>query len=130
MEKFKSDFQDYVSILARLQEALELELLNDVIVDAVIKRYELTYYFAIKSLKDIFEYSGYDVELFGANEILKLAYEDNVIQDESLWLEMVKDKNSVRDSYSYEDSMIRYNNIKNKYVKLFENLKERLEKLS
>lgn len=134
MEKFNNKYENYTRALERLKESLQIditdELINETIIDGVIQRFEFTFELAWKTIKAYLEYTGTYVEILGTKGILKNAFEMGIIKDGDTWIEMLEDRNSSTHRYSYEMTRIEYNNIKNKYVKLFEDLKEKLEKLS
>ena len=126
MEKFKYKYVNYVAALERLNEALKISNPDDVYVDGVIQRFEFVFELSWKTIKEYLIYSGYDIVSVGPRGILKTAFSAGIIEDGEEWIEMMDARNSLSHMYSFEMSRNIYNDIKNKYIVLFDKLKEKL----
>lgn len=70
-------------------------------VDATIQRFEFTFELAWKFLKDYFTQKG--LELHFPKEILQQAFETRLIDNEELWITMLKDRNMT--SHTYDEKL-------------------------
>lgn len=85
-------------------------------VDACIQRFEFTVELFWKYLKRLLESKGTIVTY--PKEILKEAYQGTLIDDESLWLQMLYDRNQTSHTYNEELANKIYKNIVDKYYPL------------
>ena len=110
----------------RLQEALNLEA-DDIIIDGVLHRFEFTFELSWKTIKDYLEYLGITEKIGSPREIIQLAFKQGIISDGDDWLQMMLSRNLL--SHMYDESASRdiYEKIKNEYIKLFVDLKEKFE---
>lgn len=93
-------------------------------IDATIQRFEFTFELFWKVLKEFFYQKGLEVNY--PKDVIKEAYADNLIQNESLWIQMLKDRNLT--SHTYDETLANeiFKNIKN-YVPV---LREAFNKIS
>ena len=74
------------------------------------------------------EYEGYKEDSFiGPKSILNVAFESNVIDNEEIWSDMLKTRNSTTHLYSKTISRKLCKDIQNKYVQELRKLKEFLD---
>ncbi len=95
-------------------------------VDATIQRFEYTIELYWKLLKKIIASQGQEVQF--PKEILRVAYSGKLIEDESLWLSMLFDRNQTSHTYDEELADKIYNHIQQYYPvmqKTFEQLKQK-----
>ncbi|NBV28155.1 hypothetical protein EBR43_00505 [bacterium] len=71
------------------------------LMDACIKRFELTFDLLWKTLRVFFYYKG--IELHYPKDVLKEGYLTDYLEDELLWLRMLQDYNI--SAYSYDDTL-------------------------
>lgn len=126
MKRLKERFEDYSKALHRLKEAL-LEETSEIIIDGTIQRYEFTFELAWKTVKDYLEYNGIVDNIISPRSVIQYAFQSKIIQDGEICIQMMLDRNALSHSYDEEKSREIYENIKNKYIVEFENLKEFLE---
>lgn len=93
-------------------------------IDATIQRFEFTFELFWKALKEFFYYKGLEVNY--PRDIIKEAYAASLIEDESSWLLMLKDRNLT--SHTYDEALANqiFENIKT-YAPL---LRESFDKVS
>lgn len=99
--------------LDRLEQALAIPLDNPLAIDGTIQRFEFALELTWKTLKRLLDAQGRRVSL--PREVLKHAYAAGWLDDESAWLQMLKDRNET--SHIYDEDMARriYNNIKTNF---------------
>ena len=126
-ERFEERKQDLINATNRLKEALD-EKENELMIDAVLHRYEFTFELAWKTLKDYLEYSGVAINTGSSREIIKESFAHNLISDGEVWIKMMLARNSLSHLYDEETSRQVYNEIKNEYINQIQKLIETLEK--
>ena len=62
-------------------------------------------------------------------EVIQLAFKQGIIEDGEQWIKMMISRNML--SHMYDENISReiYDTIKNNYIKLFTNLKEKFEQI-
>jgi len=120
-------FENYKNACARLDEGIKkYNEKDDMYRDGLIQRFEFTFELAWKTLKAIFEDEG----LIGLNSpktVLREAYAAGIIDDEEIWLNMLKDRNSAAHVYDEKMSIEICNNIISKYAEEFRRLLTAIE---
>lgn len=97
--------------LHRLQDVLKQPLEeNDFILDAAIQRFEFTLEIFWKTLKRLLAYEG--IETKTPKETLQHAYQVNWLHNESVWLQMLKDRNETSHIYDEVKAKEIYEHIK------------------
>ncbi|MGA8164134.1 MAG: HI0074 family nucleotidyltransferase substrate-binding subunit [Waddliaceae bacterium] len=100
--------------LERLNEALSEPLdKNDFMLDATIQRFEFSVELFWKTLKHLLASKGRKVNL--PKEILQEAYASGWLDNESLWIEMLRDRNQTSHTYRHELALEIYQRIKHYY---------------
>ena len=95
---------NFLQAVQRLREAVEEHLKhpnNDVIRDGMIQRFEFTFELSWKAAKEYLLDQGVANELNFPKQVLKSAYGNQMINDESVWLDMLESRN--RTSHIYEN---------------------------
>lgn len=128
MKRFEERQSDYKKALLKLKEALQEEP-TEIVIDGILHRYEFTFELAWKTIKDYLEYMGIVNKVGSPRENIQLAYQQGIINDGELWIEMMLSRNSLSHLYDEETSRKIYNDIKNKYIQAFEKLEEKFEKI-
>ena len=126
-ERFEERKQDLINATNRLKEALDEEE-NELMIDAVLHRYEFTFELAWKTLRDYLEYSGVAINTGSPREVIKESFAHNLISDGEVWIKMMLARNSLSHLYDEETSRQVYNEIKNEYINQIQKLIETLEK--
>nr|QNO46161.1 hypothetical protein LJAJCFKK_00012 [Methanosarcinales archaeon ANME-2c ERB4] len=90
--------ENFENATKRLKAALEYDPLElDIVMDAVIQRFEFTFETAWKSVKLAAKVVGYDCK--SPKGCLKLAYRMGWIKDEERWLELLEARNLTSHTY-------------------------------
>ena len=127
MKRFEERKQDLRRATERLKEALNVEE-SEITIDGTLHRFEFTFELAWKTLKDYMEYNGIIETTGSPREVLKIAFASGLIEDGETWIDMMLARNSLSHLYDEKTSKKIYNDIKEKYIKLIENLNEVLDK--
>lgn len=127
MSKSKIKFEKFQKALISL-EAVYLKPMQEdrTNVDATIQRFEFTFELSWKFLKDFFFERG--LELNYPKEIIKEAFSVNLIDDESLWIKMLRDRNMTSHTYDEKLADEIFSRIKS-YVPELRNLLKNVEEI-
>lgn len=118
--------EDFRKAINRLEEVLKLEK-TEVVRDSAIKRFELCFDLAWKSIKAYAQKQG--LECFSPRSCLKIAFKLNLIEYDEIWLTILEDRNLTTHMYKEEYANKIYIKL-SEYLKLFMSLSSRIEKLS
>jgi nucleotidyltransferase substrate binding protein (TIGR01987 family) len=99
----KATLESLGKALDRLEEALGQPLENPLAVDATIQRFEFTIELFWKALKRCLDFEGIDTST--PRDALQQAYQAGWLQDESKWLQMLRDRNAT--SHTYDEAKAR-----------------------
>ena len=123
------DYQKkFMNATQRLKEALQ-EKESDITIDGTLHRFEFTFELAWKTMKDYLEYSGVIEGIGSPREIIKTAFANGIIEDGENWIKMMLARNSLSHLYDEEKSREIYMEIKEIYLKLFENLNKKFSEM-
>lgn len=112
-----------IDVLRRLEELLADPIdSHKAIVDATIQRFKFTYELFWRWLRLVIKEEGVEVNFPKA--VLKEAYKAGMINNEEIWLKMLKDRSLTSHAYNEDLAISIYDNIKT-YASL---IKEVLEK--
>jgi len=98
---------------------------TQIVRDAAIKRYELCYELAWKSVQEALRAEGLEV-CKSPKSCFKEAFKQGWIADEETWAEMIQNRNLTTHTYNEDLAEEIYNNL-GKYLSLFEFLLARLQ---
>jgi len=118
-ERFKRYFENFERALKNLDEAVNIAK-TDIEIDGAIKRFELCYELSWKLIKEWLADKG--IICKNPRDCFKYAYENNLIKDEKIWLEMIKDRNELVHTYTSQESRIIFERIKENYLDAFKEL--------
>ena len=128
MSKSKIKFEKFQKALISL-EAVYLKPMQEdrTNIDATIQRFEFTFELAWKFLKEFFFERG--LELNYPKEIIKEAFSVNLIDDENLWIKMLRDRNMTSHTYDEKLADEIFSRIK-LYVPELRNLLKNIEEIN
>ena len=125
IEKVREKYDNYSKVLNRLAEALKREDSDELILDAVIQRFEFTYELSWKLLKSYLEYNGIG-DVRTPREAFKEAFAAGIIKEGELWIDMLNDRNLTTHTYDEKDARHIYEKIKHKHFAILNTLKDSL----
>lgn len=125
-ERWKQRKEDLKNTVTRLQEALNEENVTDIVIDGVLHRFEFSFELAWKTMKDYLEYMGIVEKTGSPREIIKSAFQAELIEDGEGWIEMMLARNTLSHLYNEEESRKIFNKIKEKYITMLEKLIEKI----
>jgi nucleotidyltransferase substrate binding protein (TIGR01987 family) len=102
MSKSKIKFEKFQKALISLEAVYLKPMQEDRInIDATIQRFEFTFELSWKFLKEFFFERG--LELNYPKEIIKEAFSVSLIDNENLWIKMLRDRNMT--SHTYDEKL-------------------------
>ena len=123
VNKFDNKRTNYKNALLRLHESLEESKENDSLTvrDGVIQRFEFTAELACKTMREYLLLQEI-TEINSPKSVLSEAFNNNVITDDSGWLQILRDRNSTSHIYDEESAADIYERISTRHIHLFDNL--------
>ncbi|MFC1754052.1 nucleotidyltransferase substrate binding protein [Thermoproteota archaeon] len=119
-------FNDFNKALDKLKTAISLDIKEDIVRDAIIKRFEFTYELAWKTLKRFIEFKG--DTCISPRDCFKKGFKYSFILYNEDWLEMIEARNLTSHTYSEEKALAIIKSIHNKFLPLFIELEKNLKK--
>ena len=122
-------FENFCNALNNLKEIFNYEEpYNNVITIGLVGLYDICFEQSWKAMREILENEGFDMETSGSpRQIIKTAYQAGMINDEDTWLEALVSRNNVSHSYNEDVALDIINATREKYYKMFQDLREVLE---
>ncbi len=123
-ERVRRYFEDFEKALKNLAEAVYTAE-TDLEIDGAIKRFELCYELSWKLMKEWLSDMG--IICNSPRICFKYAYENDLIGDENVWLDMINDRNLLVHTYTVEQSREIFIRIRDEYLKAFEHLYNKIK---
>lgn len=124
-ERAQYILNDFKQALNNLKEGVEVAN-DELAIDGVIKRFELCYELSWKLIKYYLADKGLIVN--NPRDSFKAAYQNNLINNEEIWLKMIEDRNILVHTYNSTQSREIFSNITEEYLKSFDYLLNTIEK--
>lgn len=116
-ERARRVFFDFEKALKNLKQAVKVAQ-DNLTIDGTIKRFELTFEISWKLMKAYLEDLG--IICKNPRDCFKQAYLNGLIDDETVWMKMIDDRNLLVHTYTLEESRGIFANVKKIYLKQFE----------
>jgi len=121
-------FDSYKKALAALERSIEVakgRSLSELEEQGLIQGFEFTFELSWKLLKDYLESKGFK-DFHGSKDTFKLAFQEGLISDGELWMEMIENRN--RSSHTYDLNIARQiiSAVVSKYFSKFKELSEKM----
>ena len=123
--RIKELLSDFEKALSRLQEGINADIQQDILVDAVIQRFEFTFELSWKLMKFYLFFGG--IICNSPRQTIKEAYQNGIIEKGDDWIDMLMDRNRTSHIYDEQTAIEIYNKIKTNYVKLFDSLLKKIK---
>ena len=123
-------FENFLSTLALLQETVELsgtQKLSDLENAGLIQRFEICWELGWKSLRDYLADTGKRLNIPSAINVIRAAFEINLIDDGDGWVEAMKARNQMSHDYDFDAFEKTVFDIKTKYYPLLTAVRTKLE---
>lgn len=118
-ERVKRYFEQFERALKNLKAGAE-SAIDDLDIDGTIKRFELCYELTWKLIKEYLADLG--IICKSPRECFKYAFQNDLIDNEENWTNMIDDRNALVHTYTHEESREIFERIKAAYIGSFEYL--------
>jgi len=142
--RWEQRFSNYRKALKKLSEAINYikkdldekeidieyenaeEILEEIIKEGLIQRFEYTYEMAWNVMKDYALYQG-NSEISGSRDAIRFAFSSNLIANGELWMDMIKSRIKTSHTYNEKTAEEIYKKILNDYYSLFLDFEQVME---
>lgn len=141
--RWQQRFSNYVKALLKLEEAIhyikekhdldpilnlvgEELVLDEIIKEGLIQRFEYTHELAWNVMKDFAEYQG-NTDVAGSKDSTREAFQLKIIDDGEMWMDMIKSRNKTSHTYNEATADEIYRKIISNYFDLFLKFKIKME---
>lgn len=142
--RWEQRFSNYNKALNKLSEAIEYiknqlkenevaiesddseDVLEEIIKEGLIQRFEYTYEMAWNVMKDYALYQG-NSEIAGSRDAIRYAFSTKLIENGDMWMDMIKSRIKTSHTYNEETANEIYLKIINEYYFAFLKLQEIME---
>jgi nucleotidyltransferase substrate binding protein (TIGR01987 family) len=107
-------------------EDIKEEVLEEIIKEGLIQRFEYTYEMAWNVMKDYALYQG-NSELAGSRDAIRYAFSTNLIKNGEMWMDMMKSRIKTSHTYNEETANEIYFKILNEYYNAFKEFEKVME---
>jgi nucleotidyltransferase substrate binding protein (TIGR01987 family) len=125
--RWQQRFYNFNKAFKQLERFNEVENLNEMEQQGLIKAFEYTFELAWKTLQDLLKVKGY-IDIVGPRPVIEQSFQDGYISDGNGWMRMHKSRNLTSHTYDEQTAEEIIENIRNEYYDLLRNLILRLEK--
>jgi nucleotidyltransferase substrate binding protein (TIGR01987 family) len=133
LPRWEQKLNSYRKALSRLAEVVnvsKVRQLNDFEADGLIQRFEFTFELAWKLMKSYADYQGTDKEIMGSRDAIRWAFENRLISDSDVWMEMIKRRNDTSHTYDEDTAADVVERVKDAYCIAFVSFYEKMNNLS
>jgi nucleotidyltransferase substrate binding protein (TIGR01987 family) len=137
--RWEQRFSNYVKALNKLEQAVsyinnsldsnneDLEsVLDEMIKEGLIQRFEYTHELAWNVMKDYAEYQG-NTNVGGSRDASREAFKLNLITEGQIWMEMISSRNKTSHTYNEDTANEIYAKILNSYYQAFLEFKNKMQ---
>ena len=133
LPRWEQKLNSYRKALGRLAEVVNVmkaRQLNDFEADGLIQRFEFTFELAWKLMKSYADYQGTDKEIMGSRDAIRWAFENKLIEDSDVWMEMIKRRNDTSHNYDEDTAADVVVRVKDAYLQAFVGFYDKMKTLS
>lgn len=109
----------------QLEKFIQVEILNEMEEQGLIKSFEYTYELAWKTLQDLLKDKGY-IDINGPKPVIQQSFQDGYITEGKGWMRMHNSRNLTSHTYDQTTAKEVIESIRNEYYFLLNSLQERL----
>jgi nucleotidyltransferase substrate binding protein (TIGR01987 family) len=104
--RWKQRFANYKKALVNLAKTVEWAKTHnepDIVNLSIIKAFELTFELSWNVMKDFLKSKG-NVKIFGSLDSVRYAFQNGLLSDGQVWMDMIKDSNKATHTYDLADA--------------------------
>ena len=99
--RWQQRFNNFKKAFAQLEKFIAKGDLSELEMQGLVKAFEYTYELAWTTMKDFLEYRGQS-DIYGSRDAIRKAFEFGLVEDGSLWMEMLQSRNKTSHTYNEE----------------------------
>ena len=122
-------YENFCKALNNLNESNKLSEPYSVIEQTgIVALFEICFEQSWKLMKEVLEYHGrFEQKTGSPRMIIKTAYECGMIDNESIWLDIMETRNMLAHTYDENEAGKAVTKIKNEFISAFEELKREID---
>ena len=124
--RWQQRFFNFNKAFNQLERFKEVESLNEMERQGLIKAFEYTFELSWKTLQDLLKEKGY-ADIVGPRPVIEQSFQDGYISDGHGWMRMHKSRNLTSHTYDEQIAEEIIKNIREEYYYLLRDLRLRLE---
>ena len=124
--RWQQRFINFDKAFKQLERFREVENLNELEKQGLIKSFEYTFELSWKTLQDLLKDKGY-TGIVGPRPVIEQSFQDGYIADGNGWMRMHKSRNLTSHTYDEQTAEEIITNIRKEYYYLLRDLRQRLE---
>ncbi len=125
--RWKQRFANFNKAFKQLERFSEVQELNEMEQQGLIKAFEYTYELSWKTLQDLLKDKGY-IDIVGPRPVIEQSFRDGYISNGNGWMRMHKSRNLTSHTYDEQTAEEVIESIREEYFFLLRDLISRLEK--
>ena len=125
--RWKQRFQNFERAFIFLSKSCKLEVYDELQGAGLVQSFEFTFELAWKTLKDYLQDQGLEVQF--PREVIKQAFTAQLLEDGTLWIEMLDKRDELTHTYNQEQAQRAVQIIRNKYFPPIEQAYQMMKKL-
>jgi len=125
--RWKQRFQNFERAFLFLNKSCKLETYDELQGAGLVQSFEFTFELAWKTLKDYLQDQGLEVQF--PREVIKQAFAGRLIENGTLWIEMLDKRKEFTHTYNQEQAKKAIQAIRNKYFPPIEQVYKVMKKL-
>ena len=138
--RWEQRFSNFSKAMDKLQQSVEYihknleieddnvedEILDEMIKEGLIQRFEYTHELAWNVMKDYAEYQG-NSTIGGSRDASREALQLKIISNGEIWMDMIQSRNKTSHTYNEETANEIYSKILKEYYQVFEEFRNTME---
>jgi nucleotidyltransferase substrate binding protein (TIGR01987 family) len=138
--RWEQRFSNFQKALRKLTEAINYiekegkgadvessEILDEIVKEGLIQRFEYTYEMAWNVMKDYASYQG-NTNIAGSRDAIRYAFSSGLVEDGDVWMDMIKSRIKTSHTYNEETANEIFQKILNEYYSEFLQFQKIMEK--
>lgn len=136
--RWEQRFSNFVKALKKLSQAVNYieqsvendkkEVLNEIIKEGLIQRFEYTHELAWNVMKDYAYYQG-DASVGGSRDATREAFQLKLVSDGKVWMDMIASRNKTSHTYNEDTADEIFSKILKDYYPAFLEFEKKMEEL-
>lgn len=123
--RWKQRFSNFLNALKQFEEGVRAAPVDRLAQEGLIQRFESTFELAWECVQDVLQARGYS-EIRGPKPVIEQAFQDGLLADGLLWMEMLKARNEAAHLYDEAVFLRLYDRARHQFLAPLQALAQRL----